>query len=396
MIKNTLDTETRNKYNNSLNPSNKVITKTETKNNESFLVPDLTIEAVSGLYITKCFYKGQKLENIYNQFTTIVKEQKKEKNKNKSNKTKFDNNLLKEIDNKVYFSFFFPFKLITDDIIGPSDVYIVQMDILELPFNITFEFKSADGKFVTYTKLNNKNIEEYINNSNFFEVNQEYNIPDSKFYKLTLWKVTDEKKTYSQFIDEIISNKTNSDFIKKVTSDFLTKDDIIKKAKHEHKDALQSGNYVIPEIEYSINATKITGRLKNNTDHHIKFYNKIDNITKKIHLINEKKDAKKEKTTDDYWELCVKPDLTLSGDGLTFSNYYDISFDCAHLKTFMYSYNVPGYYVLDYVPREIYRDTADERNQLKFKDEFKEIIDFNNVYIDIFKNKIIELKLEKI
>ncbi len=396
MIKNTLDTETRNKYNNSLNPSNKVTIKTEAKGDESFLVPDLTIDAANGLYITKCFYKGQKLENTYNQFTTIVKEQKQVKNKNKSNKIKFDDNLLKDIQNDVYFSFFFPFKLITDANIGPSDVYIVQMDILELPFNITFDFKSTNGQFVTYTKLNDKNIEEYINNSNFFEINSDYNIPDNKFYRLTLWKVINEKKTYSQFIDIITLKKSDNSFFVKMEKNFLTKEDIIKKAKAEYKENLNNGNYVIPEIEYSITNSKITGILKNDIKHHIKFYNKMDNITKKIHLNNEKKNNPASKTVDDYWELCVKSDLTLSDDGLTFSNYYDISFDCAHLKTFMYSYNVPGYYVLDYAPSEIYRDTADERNQLNVKNEFKDIIDFNNVYIDIFKNKIIELKLEKI
>ncbi len=398
MIKNTLDEAERNKYNNSLNPSNKVTIKTETQNNTSFLIPDLTQDAANGLYITKCFYKNQKTDNIYNQFTKIVKEEKSKKGKNISSYIDFNKQLLTEIQNEIYFSFFFPFKLLIDSTIGLSNVYVVQMDILELPFKIDFKFeKAGNNTLATFAKLNgDKTIEEYNNNPNFFEVNTQFEGKDNKFYKLTLWEVINEKKTYTQFIDQIISKKNPDKDFKKVSDTFLTKDDIIKNAPQEYQNKIKENNYPISDIKYSITPTKITGILNNNEKSTVYFKNKTDNISKKIHLNNNKKNDTNVKSADDYWELCINTNLNLPNDGLTFSNYYDISFDCAHLKTFMYSYNVPGYYVLGYEPEEIYRETANEHNQFKTQGDVKDIINFNNVYIDIFKNKIIELKLEKI
>ena len=366
--------ELQTQFYNSITPDN-LLEATQNNDKEPTIIEPT--EAKAGLYITKAIYHNPEintlvsstlLNSVKEKFANIyidnVVESKKDKGakKSKSDEINFNAATLQQIENKIdkYFRIYFPFFFSNDK----DKIFILQMDIKELPFEIQSEFRGNNNTVETDLVFNkNKTIDEYRNNSGSFFDDKFANL--EKAYTLKLFLLKEKTATYS--------------------------DIILEENKH-----LLDGNKTEINDKIQIYCEKNFLSMRNNN-------NDNDDIT--LSILNEKTDLTKivsykkypnkdiaklspQDKIDSYWQSCLNPGLILPADTTKLTNYYDVSFECKTLKAFMYSDNMLGFYVINYTPSILFKALSFTPGQLQS-------IDLNDLYKELFINKIIELEVKK-
>ena len=344
-----------------------------------------------GLYVTPAFYRGypnQPFGMTFDQsFSDNVKENANKRRK-QSDVLKFDIETINKQRNakdfkpnqyppnrdKYLFEFFFP----TTHVTGVTIIY--RMSIKKLPFEMKYIYsRTSQNAVATTPHINNQTIEKFqekLNSSNSQSIEQAFNgILTEPFltdaYDLSLVPTTtDPLKTYSDLILDI--NKQNY--------------------SHSLIDKKQYKNYkhVITKV--------YEGKISSNK---YRISNQINISNKKIHYTKNELRNLPINLSDEKWlsifsKKIIFPDIQSLPDNYLgykerLANFYDISFDCDILPVFMYSYFSPGFNVINFKPTAIYGEKDVVTDIANSPEEKSVFINFDEVYKEIFYNKIIEL-----
>lgn len=339
--------------------------KDSKNNNDEYLKKNSDVNAQSGLYITDFFLKKNESKaigadsNINYQFSKIYEDKELiEKYKTNGYNTtgirllsddyeeKIYNDLYKEDNittdkpqNNGYFFFVFPLVIL-------DKIYLLFLNFKILPFEI-------QGKLINNGSIISTTYEKVKN------INNEY-------FETRLFEVKNKSLTYTDFIKGFYSSTFKAtDF-----SEILMENVNISNDYAIAKNVI--GNIIItPKKDESLNID-----------------NEQQNVTKNIQLFDVRSASDARYV---YWEKCINNNSKFdeNDSSINFANYYDISFDCKHLKSFCFSNYTPGYYVIDYKPDDIYMN-------ISFNNQNVKTIDLLNVYNEIFDNKIINVKIDAI
>ncbi len=337
-----------------------------------------------GLYITSAFYRGypdQSFDFVFNKTFQKKEIDKNDKKKSSSDIIMFsrENIEIKENDqqypnnkNKYLFEFFFPISNYVN-----NQILLFHMCIKKLPFELKYIYASTPSGTATTPYVNEKPLQTFLdtlnsNNTNAIE-NIFRNIINQKFlneaYDVYIQNVSLDKTSYSDFINKININPQQN-----------SQQNVIK-GNYKHT-ILNVGDIEKNDKYKCINKNKATNKVIN--------FNLRTNQDKTIKLTQEEIKALYSKANI-YPELTTLP-VDYPGLSDKIPNYYDISFDCKELPVFMYSHFSPGFNVIDFMPKGIYaeKDVKKIENNNNPATNYVEI-NFDEVYKEIFYNKIIEL-----
>ncbi len=339
-----------------------------------------------GLYITSAFYRGypkQSFDFVFNKTLQKTEVDVRDKTKGASDIIKFsrENILINEgsadfPDNKkkYLFEFFFP---VSNYLNG--QILLFQMCIKKLPFELKYIYAATPNGTATTPYVNDKPLQTFLNTLN----GNNANVIEAVFQKIITDNfLKDAYDVYLQYVDINNSNKitTYSDFINNININPQRQQSNIK-GNYQH--IILNTSDIDKNKKYKcINKNKATNKVIN--------FNLRTNQDKTIKLTQEEIKALYSKANI-YPELTTLP-VDYPGLSDKIPNYYDISFDCKELPVFMYSHFSPGFNVIDFMPKGIYaeKDVKKIENNNNPATNYVEI-NFDEVYKEIFYNKIIEL-----
>ncbi len=330
--------------------------------------------AECGLYITDFFLKqfnttlidgfnnGYNFAKIYEDKEMIEKFKFNEKKQsetairllNEDFERKVNAELNKKNNNQAlpqengFFYFIFPVAIF-------NNIFIIFLNCKNIPYEVSCSFEENKTQLKCTQRLDD----------NF--INYEY-------FNVRLFHVKNTDNTYTDFIKEFYSNEfNNANFLEiSKNQEYNITDDYFIKLNDVNNIML-----IKKEISENIENKEIVtvGNYQNSQDNIVMFQGR-----------RNKNDARYI-----YWEKCINNNSKFDEDNvLNITNYYDISFNCKNLKSFCFSNYTPGYYVLNYIAKAIY-------SQFEFNINQKvNIINLSKVYMEIFNNNIIKIKIDDI
>lgn len=282
-----------------------------------------------------------------------------------------------------YFQFFFPCIIKVDN--STNDFGIINLNIKKLPLNFEFVYTKSGSSILTTPLINDKAFDNDWLTSGLSTVDQTYFDCDYYVIPNQIINATEKSKqfSYSSFLNDYFTDSNNM-------SKGIYK---IKKNMQYDINALtlmRVGNDLkflnTGEVEYNFLISNVSQDVNNKNI--ITTNSVIDTDTKgDARLLYYQNCIDNEKTINAEQQTQTKyGSVTVTNNKNQISDYYDISFHCKHLKTFMTSSFTPGYHVLNYTPSEIYKSITMAPDQLH-------TINIINVYKEIFKRKIIDVEL---
>ena len=366
---------------------------------------DSITEPAAGWYCTPAFFKkaiddpNKRIDDnnshdylLVHQHVDLKETANKSGSGTKSTAQFFDNGFYNQIIKEKeatqqnvnsYFQFFFPCIIKVDN--STNNFGIINLNIKKLPLNFEFVYTKSGSSILTTPLINDRAFENDWLTLGLNVVDNSYF--DCYYYVIPnqIINTTDKSKqfSYSSFLNDYFTDNNK-----------IGKD--ISKIEQNKKYNINGLN--------GLNLTNQTGsndlRFHNETEVEYDFL--ISNLSQNINNENiiTTNFVTNTSTNGDarllYYQNCIDNEKTINAEQKTqttnnnqISNYYDISFHCKYLKTFMTSSFTPGYHVLNYTPSEIYKSIKMSPNQLH-------TINIINVYKEIFQRKIIDVELSDV
>ncbi len=375
----TKEQDTKNEFLNYLKNEGAYVNKIKTKNTENNVVvidDNNNNDIEYGLYVTSDFFNTKKsFENTMNIYEEKVPEAEATTDKlgrTISKKLNFNDTFLNSITttaNNIFCQFFLPLIFKIDDNI--SNIFLLNFNIKKIPFDIQFQFTSTNNKSAITPLINNKAYDQYENlTQDFFETYQ------TDFYKgaydLKLYQIYNKKTKYSDIISGIIINEN-------IEITINTDIDIVSnlKIKIDNDKNLVINNASDNQIVFSI---------INEIERNNKYITYTDNVNVKA----QKPDTLDQNVQKLYFhDKCITPEIQTEAV-VSMADYYDINFECRKLPAFINSNWMPGFHVIKYLPTQLFGTT------FTLPANNSHSISLNEVYMSLFKNKIIELTQENV